>query len=67
MIAAGVASPKAQGQAITSTATKTCMANLLPAPANHQLKQATKAITSTTGTKTAAILSAVLAIGAFEP
>ena len=55
MIAAGVASPKAQGQAITSTATKTCKANLLPAPANHQLKPATNAITNTTGTNTAAI------------
>ena len=52
MMAAGVASPSAQGQAITSTATARISAVSAPTPAHSQPSSVSKAITSTTGTNT---------------
>ena len=63
--AVGVASPKAQGQAITSTSVKTLRANENSFPAISQTAAAVTAIIITTGTKTPATLSAVFEMGAF--
>ncbi len=64
MIATGVASPRAQGQDITSTAMAVEMANSAPAPARSQTANVTRAMPMTTGTNTPATLSASWAIGA---
>ena len=64
MIAAGVASPKAQGQEITSTEMPMESANSKLYPAISHTAAATMAIPITAGTKIALILSASLAIGA---
>ncbi len=57
-IAAGVARPSAQGQAITITDTALMIAVAVLAPANSQPPRVISAITSTIGTNTAAIWSA---------
>ncbi|OGK95122.1 MAG: hypothetical protein A3J45_06685 [Candidatus Rokubacteria bacterium RIFCSPHIGHO2_02_FULL_69_13] len=69
MIAVGVASPMAHGQAITRTATKLVSAkrNAGCGPQSHQTAKVTAAMTSTIGTKTAETRSASRWIGAFEP
>ncbi len=64
MIATGVASPRAQGQEITSTAMAMDMANSAPAPARSHTARVTREIQITTGTKTPATLSASWAMGA---
>ena len=64
IIATGVASPRAQGQDITSTAMADEMANSAPAPTISQAKSVTRAMQMTTGTNTPATLSASLAMGA---
>jgi hypothetical protein len=66
MMAIGVASPRAQGQATISTATPARML-LLGSPASHHPPTATSARAATTGTNTEAIRSARRWIGAFEP
>ncbi len=62
--AVGVASPSAQGQAITSTDTAAVMAASVPWPVSSQPAKVAAAITRTTGTKTAEIRSARRWIGA---
>ena len=57
MMAAGVASPSAQGQAITSTATARISAVSSPTPAHSQPTSVSSAMASTAGTNTAATLS----------
>ena len=57
MMAAGVAKPKAQGQAITSTATARINATSSGSPMASQPKSVAIAINSTTGTNTAATWS----------
>ena len=64
IMATGVASPRAQGQEITSTAMAEEMANSAPAPASSHTNSVTSAIHITTGTNTPATLSASWAIGA---
>ena len=64
MMAAGVASPRAQGQAITSTATAWISAASVPAPAHSQPSSVINASTSTTGTNTADTLSTSRCSGA---
>ncbi len=64
MIAAGVARPRAQGQAITSTATALISACSTPAPASSQPPRVTRAITSTAGTNTPLTRSTSFWIGA---
>ena len=67
IIAAGVARPRAHGQAITSTATA-CMSAVVQSPLNHQVSAKVISATATTaGTNTAAALSATRAIGALLP
>src|SRR5690554_1138554 len=69
IMAVGVASPKAQGQAITSTVTmasRPCTTPLLP-PHRSQAPKVRTAMPSTTGTKTAAILSTSFCTGALLP
>ncbi len=66
IIAVGVANPKAHGQAINNTETKTVRINSGFCPAISQTKAAATAIAITIGTNIADILSASLAIGAFE-
>ena len=51
MMAVGVARPRAQGQAIVSTATKTVRAKAAPCPRRSQMPAETKAMPKTTGTK----------------
>lgn len=63
MMADGVASPSAHGQAITSTATALTMACSHPAPAIIQPVSVTSAAASTTGTKTALTRSTSCWIG----
>ncbi len=58
IIAVGVARPNAQGQAITSTATKRIMAEIKSPVSPHQTKKVINAISKTNGTKTAATRSA---------
>ena len=65
MMAAGVASPSAQGQAITSTATAWISAVSSPAPAHHQPASVSSASSTTTGTNTADTRSTSRWIGAF--
>ena len=65
--AVGVASPKAQGHAITSTATADCIACCSLPAMSHHASPVTAAIAITAGTNTAATLSATLCTGAFEP
>ena len=69
MIAVGVASPIAQGQAITSTATALVSAKSAAGagPRSHQTTKVTAAMARTIGTKTAATRSAIRWIGAREP
>ena len=64
MIAAGVARPSAQGQAITITATDRISATSKPTPAAHQPSSVASATSSTTGTNTAATWSTRRWIGA---
>ena len=66
IIATGVASPKAQGQEITSTAMAEETAASKPPPASIHTKKVTSAIAITAGTNTPAILSASRAMGALE-
>ena len=63
-IAVGVASPRAQGQAITSTETAAVMAASTSWPVSSQAAKVTTAIASTTGTNTAETRSASRWIGA---
>ena len=57
-MAAGVAKPRAQGQAITSTDTA-CINAVSTMPVSHHVTaKVIKAITTTTGTKIAVTLSA---------
>ncbi len=67
MMAVGVASPKAQGQAITNTGIKTLRAKLMSPVAISQAMPAMRAMANTTGTKMPETLSASLAMGALEP
>ena len=64
MMAAGVARPSAQGQAITSTATACSRASSTGASTNSQPPSVMAAITSTTGTNTAATWSTRRCTGA---
>ena len=64
MMATGVASPRAQGQLMTSTLMPVEKANSKPAPVRSQKTVTARAMSMTTGTKTPAILSAVCAMGA---
>ena len=57
MMATGVASPSAHGQAMTSTATAWMSAVSNPAPKNIQVPKVNKATAMTTGTKTSATWS----------
>ena len=66
MIATGVASPNAHGQLITRIDTAIENANSTLAPLISQKLPAVNATTITAGTKMPAILSASLAIGAFD-
>ena len=66
-MAVGVASPKAQGQAITKTAMKIDNAKTPVSPANNQANEEIMASPITIGTKYDEIISAILAIGAFCP
>ena len=65
MIAVGVASPRAHGQAITNTATALINAVSIGAPYNHQPISVARAISKTTGTNTWLTLSTSFWIGAF--
>ena len=67
IIAAGVASPSAQGQEMTRTATAILSAKEKSPLTNSHMMKVRKEIQSTTGTNTPLILSASLDIGAFEP
>ena len=64
MMAVGVASPSAQGQAITSTATARMMAVSSPTPASHQPTKVSSAMPSTAGTNTALTWSTSRCTGA---
>ncbi|MCY1519778.1 hypothetical protein D9M68_545400 [compost metagenome] len=64
MIAVGVARPRAQGQAITSTATALISAVSTPAPASSQPARVSRAMPTTTGTKTLLTRSTSFWIGA---
>ena len=66
IMATGVAKPKAQGQEITKTAIAVERAKEMPSPKISQTIAVIMAIVITTGTKTAAILSAKRAMGALE-
>src|SRR5680860_1530732 len=69
MIAVGVAKPKAQGQAIISTATKASMAKVKfgLGPKRNQTEKVTTAAPNTAGTNIPATRSASPWMGAFEP
>ena len=64
MMAAGVASPSAQGQAMTSTATACSRASSTAAPCHSQPPRVMRASTTTTGTNTAATRSTRRCTGA---
>ena len=64
MMAVGVASPNAQGQAITSTATLLRMALCQSPPSSPHNNRVSRAIPSTTGTNRALILSTSRCTGA---
>lgn len=67
IIAVGVASPNAQGQAMTMTAAKYIIADWKLAPnQKYRMKNVAIAIKITTGTKTDEILSAIDWIGALD-
>ncbi|MPN35883.1 hypothetical protein SDC9_183385 [bioreactor metagenome] len=66
-MAVGVASPIAQGQAMTSTAVRMVTANDRSFPAASQAIEDARAMTMTIGTNTAATLSAMPEMGAFFP
>ena len=66
MMATGVASPRAQGQEITSTDTPATSARLGVPVTMSQTMAVTRAMAMTMGTKTPATRSASLAMGAFE-
>ena len=68
MMAVGVAKPKAHGQAMISTATKTSVAKVKAGsgPNSSQKRNAAKAAAMTDGTKTEATRSAKRWMGAFE-
>ena len=65
MMAVGVASPSAHGQAMTSTATARMMAPSVPRPASHQPTKVSSAMPITTGTNTALTWSTNRCTGAF--
>jgi len=67
MTATGVARPSAQGQAIISTEISTVNASRKSPVPMSQAVPASRASAMTTGTKMPDILSASLAIGAFDP
>ena len=67
MIATGVASPNAQGQEMTKTEMALFRLNSMEYPMSIHAAKVSAAIAITIGTKTPAILSAILAIGALEP
>jgi len=68
IMAVGVARPNAQGQAITNTAIKIVKANTsVSPPAKYHANADNTAITNTTGTKYPETISAICAIGAFDP
>ena len=60
MIATGVASPRAQGQLITSTEIALDSENPIASPANSHTIRVTTAIPITAGTKMPDTLSAIL-------
>ena len=64
MIATGVASPRAQGQLITSTEMPRARAKPILCPTKSHIKIVTTEMAITEGTKTPDTLSAILAIGA---
>ena len=66
IMAVGVASPKAHGQAMTSTATKEMSPRDGEPAISHNTKAST-AIPNTMGTNTEEILSASACIGALDP
>ena len=63
MVDSGIAKPRAQGQAIISTVVKIDNVKAKSLPRANQIKAATNAIVTTTGTKTEAILSTKCANG----
>ena len=67
MIAVGVASPSAQGQAMTSTATAGINASVHAPECHHQPANVSNASAMTTGTNTPEMVSASRWIGALEP
>ncbi len=67
IMAVGVASPKAQGQAITRTDTKMVSTKAASWPKNAQTRADTTAIPITAGTKYPDTVSASLEMGAFFP
>ncbi len=67
MIAAGVASPRAQGQATTRTVTMCIKELSKPAPLRYQPPKVSRETAIIAGTKTAATLSASRWMGALEP
>ena len=67
IIATGVARPSAHGQDTTSTAMPLVTAVPTGAPEASQITATIEAIINTAGTKTAATLSAILAMGALVP
>ena len=67
IMAVGVASPRAQGHAITRTDISTVRENSKDSPLISQTENEIMETANTTGTKYSATLSASLAIGAFDP
>jgi len=67
MMAVGVARPRAQGQAMTSTATPFTRAVVKSPPSHHQRAKVRAATAHTAGTKIPAIRSARRCTGALEP
>ena len=63
-MATGVASPRAQGQLMTSTEMPRARAKPISFPRSSQTAVVTSAIVITTGTNTPETLSAILAMGA---
>ena len=68
MMAVGVANPKAQGQAMTSTAVAVINEVVNPAsPMKYQPRNVSRAMPITAGTKMAETRSASFWMGAFDP
>ena len=65
MMATGVASPRAQGQLITSTEIPRASAKPMLSPASSQMMMVMAAMLITAGTKTPDTRSAIFAMGAF--